>query len=409
VNFKAGRFLAGRNILQGSINTTSTSSVTYDYPTIDNAFYIALYNSSGQITGYLSSDIFNSPLVEVNFKLTENGCSEFTLKLDKESASLISTNQRISIFMFGEQTPRYTGYVMQRALVGGTTDTLEISGYGYYSKLDNIIVNKTYENIEVSAAVADLIKTVISPKTGVKYNGLKITATDFTLSGQKFAYATAKDVIETLAEYADDYVYGVDHVKEFFFKPRETTVDEDARLFVGKHCTTFEPSEDVSDIVNYFYVKYSYEDDDDDDDDDSDYYVDDDGNPVAFYDSESIKKYGYFEDVLTAASAITEDDVIRWGNMTLQQNKDPALSANVEGLTLEIAKRNIKPEGMAIIVTDDGTEYEYEVTEVEYTLSGDNGVEMTMTLGDKPKGIDTYINNLIKAQKDAEALDELSS
>jgi len=400
MNLRLGRSLLGRFILEAPSKVAeggSTDTVTYDYPVIDDAFYIALHDSSGQITKYLSSDIFESPLVEVNFKLTSTGCGDFTLTLDRESASLISTNQRISIFMFGEQTPRYTGYVMKRALVGSTNETLEITGYGFYEKLDKIIVNKTYTNTEIMAAVTDLVKTSIAPKTGINYSSLKMTATDFTLTGQKFAYATAKDVLETLAEYADDYVYGVDHVMEFFFKPRTTTINENSRLWVGKHCMTFEPEEDTSDIVNYFYVKYSEE-----QTDGSNYYA------TPFSDSESIEKYGYREDVLTAASAITSTDVIRWGQMTLQTNKDAAKSANVEGFTLDVIKRNIKPDGIAVVVTDDGTEYKYEITEVEYNLSGSDGVTMKLTLGDKPKGVDTYIQGLIKAQNAADALDDLT-
>ena len=407
MNLMLGKSLVGRFILQQP-NTTSGSGgggdSTYTYPVIDDAFYVAIYNSSGQIIKYLGSDIFESPLVEINFKLTTTGCGDFTLTLDKESASLLTTNQRISIFMFGEQTPRYTGYVMERALVGSTSETLEISGYGYYSKLEKLIVNKTYESVEIMAAVTDLIKTVISPKTGITYNTLKMVATDFTLTGQQFAYATAKDVIETLAEYTDDYVYGVDHLMEFFFKPRTTTINENSRIWVGKHCTTFEPSEDTSDIVNYFYVKYGEE-----QDDGSNYYQDANGDPIAFSDAESITNYGYNEDVLTASTAITSTDVIRWGQMQLQSSKDPARSANVEGFTLDIIKRGITPDGIAVVITDDGTEYQYEITEVEYTLSGDDGVSMTLTLGDKPKGIDTYIQNLIKAQKDADALEALNS
>ncbi len=402
MNFVAGRTSSGRFVAAGP--TREHTIIAVSYPIIDDAFYIALYDAAGQIKNYLASDIFNSPLVSVNFKLTENGCGEFKLTLDRQSASLITTNQRISIFMYGEQTPRYTGYVMQRALPGGTTDTIEVSGYGFYEKLDKIIINMTtWTNVDVSDAVMDLIKNYVSPKTGITWNNDKVVATGFVLTGQKFVAQSAKDVLETLAEYADDYVYGVDHLKEFFFKPRATTVDDKARLWVGQHIFTFEPSEDTSDVVNYFYVKYGEE-----QEDGSNYYQDSNGNYIPFSDAESIAKYGYREDVLTAETAVTAADVERWAAVTLAAKKDAAVSAKVGKCIPEIVKRNIKPEGIAVITTADGAEYQYQVTEVNYSLSGGNGVSMEMTLGAKPARIDKYIKQIIKAQKASDALAELN-
>ncbi|MBP2653358.1 MAG: hypothetical protein H6Q73_927 [Firmicutes bacterium] len=403
MNILSGRSLAGKYILAGITNTTTSEETSITYPTIDNAFYIALYNSSGQISQYLSSDIFDSPLVSVEFKLEETGCSDFTLTLSREYASLIFINQRIEIYLFGETSPRYCGYVNQRGLSGTTTDTVEIAGYGYYGKFEKIIINKTYEDIEVTSAVKDLIRNYIAGKTGISYNSRKMVSTDFTLTGQQFAYATASDVLEDLAGYADDYVYGVDELMDFFWKPRDTTVNEDTRLWVGTHFTTFEPEEDMSDLVNYFYVKYGEE-----QDDGSYYYLDDDSNPVVFSDSESIETYGYYEDVFTMPTAITETDVIRWAQNKLENTKNPTFSAKLSGFTLDVIKRNIKPEGMAVINCEDGTQYEYQVTEVDYKISGDDGITMEITLGNKPDRLDKYIRQLIKAQDDADAFADLS-
>lgn len=405
MNFISGRSLAGRYILAGITKTTSSSddSSTVTYPVIDNAFYIALYNSAGQITKYLASDIFDSPLVSVEFKLEETGCSDFTLTLNREYADLIFINQRISIYLFGETSPRYTGYVNARALSGTTTETIEVSGYGYFGKFEKIIINETYENIEVMAAVSDLIQNTVAAKTGITYNSRKMVSTDFTLTGQQFAYATAKDVLEDLAGYADDYVYGVDELMEFYFKPRTTTINEDSRLWVGTHLTTFEPEEDMSDLVNYFYVKYGEE-----QDDGSYYYLDDDSEPVAFYDQTSIDTYGYYEDVLTMPTAITSTDVIRWAQNKLENTKSPTVSAKLSGFTLDVIKRNIKPEGLAVVNCDDGTQYQYQVTEVDYKISGDDGITMEITLGSKPDRLDKYIRKLIKAQDDADAFADLS-
>ncbi len=403
MNFIAGRSVAGRFISAGPAREYTVISVIY--PVIDDAFYIALYNNLGQITGYLASDIFNSPLVSVEFKLGENGCGEFKLELDRQSANLFTTNQRISIFMFGEQTPRYTGYVMQRPKPGGTAETVEVTGYGFYEKLDKVIVNMTtWTNVDIAQAVRDLIQNYVATKTGIIWNSDKVVDTGFILTGQKFVMQTAKDVLETLAEYADDYVFGVDHLKEFYFKPRVTTVDSNARLWVGQHITVFEPEEDTGDVVNFFYVKYGEE-----QSDGSNYYQDASGNRIPFSDAESIAKYGYREAVLTAETAITADDVIRWAAVTLASKKDAAISAKVKGCTLGVIKRNIKPEGMAVITTADGIEYKYQVTEVNYKLSGRNGVSMDMALGVKPARIDKYIKQIIKAQKASDALEELNS
>ncbi|MDR3591587.1 MAG: hypothetical protein P4N41_18175 [Negativicutes bacterium] len=402
MNIMFGRSIFGRYIFSGI--TKSAAVVTVTFPEIDNTFYIAIQNAVGQVTGYLSSDIFNSPATSVDFELTTNGCGQFTITCDRAAADILANNQRISIYLFGSLVPWYTGYVLKRPKPGGTQESLQFTGYGFFQKLDKIIINKTYVSTEVSAAVTDLVQNVIAPITGIRYNSNKMYPTDYTLQKLRFDYVKAKDAMQTLSEYGIDYVYGVDELMEFFFKPRITTINEDTRFWVGHHCQSFVPDEDPSTVVNFFYVKYGNL-----NSNGTNYYVDGSGNPIPFYDSDSIDTYGQMEDVLDLPNAITGDDITRWAQNQLDQLKTPSQTAKIDGISLDVIKRNIRPEGMSAITAIDGTIYEYPVTNIKYSLSADKGIAMAMTLGDLPPRIDRYIAKILKDADMADALQQLNN
>lgn len=407
MNIVFGRSLMGRYIFAGITKSAAGGGIIdVNYPTIDNTFYIAIQDAFGVVSGYLSSDIFNSPATAVEFELNENGCGQFKIVCSRAAAGLLGSNQRISIYMFGQGTPWYTGWVLKRPKAGNTKDLVEFSGYGFFQKLDKIIVNKTYENKEVSAAVTDLVQTVISPKTGVRYNSNKIYATNpaYVLQKIRFDFAKAKDVVKTLADFAVDYVYGVDALMEFFFKPRATTINEDMRFWVGHHIQTFEPDEDPSKVVNYFYVKYGTL-----NDQGTNIYLDASNNPIIFKDDTSITTYGQMEDVLDLPQAITGADITRWALNQLDKLKKPSVSAKVDGVSIDVIKRNIKAEGLASVTADDGTVYQYPVTAIKYQLSGDKGISMAITLGDIPPRLDRYIAGLLREADAAESLQQLNN
>jgi hypothetical protein len=405
MNFALGVRPLGIRPLAGIIGRGG-AVVVASFPVIDKVFTAWLYDSSGQVTSQLSSEIFRNPVTSLEFEINENGCGAFKLVMPKKSPVSLASTQRVDISLFGSQVPWYSGYVLKVPKPGSTNSTTETSGYGYFQKLDKMIVSKTYENKEVSAAVTDLVQTVINIKEpAIGYRASKIMATDYILEKLVFDYGYAKDAFKTLAEFAGDYVYGVDELREVFFKPRNTTINESSRFWVGQHLHEFAPDENSGDVVNFFYVRCGNL----DDATATNIYLDENGLPVSFSDAASMAAYGRFEAVLDLPSAVTPADIDRWALNQLDQKKNPKPLAKAGKFVTDIIKRNIRPEGMTRITADTGDVYQYPIKAVKYALTGAGGINMAMTLGDVPSRIDNYIARILRDARMAELLQQLNN
>lgn len=367
-------------------------AVVIDYPKIDGHFVIDFYNRQGQRTARVVSDEKASPLINAEFKLDTNGCANFTFKLKRDHGIEVAYNQRIDIRLFGGNQPWYSGYIMTRPIAGTTEDVWEYSGYGFFQQLEYVIVNKKFTGTEISQVARDIITGDIEPNTAVRYNSSKIYSTGYTASSLTFDYATGKDCLKQLSEFAANYIYGVDEYREVYFKPLNTEINENSRFWVGYHIEKFIPEEDISTVINYVYVQGGT--------------LDDGGSNIMYQtsDAASIATYGKRAAVLSIPSAYAETDAKRWGDNELNKAKDPKRTAKVEGIHNRIAARNIRPDGMARITTFDGkASYDYPIQKVAYKLSGE-GIVMTMELGEYTKGIDQIILKMTRDAKDAELL-----
>mgnify|MGYP000896163116 CR=1 FL=1 len=366
--------------------------VAIDYPYIDGHFAVDFYSAGGIRTATLVSDRTDSPVISAEFELNQNGCAQFKLVLNKAHGITIAYNQRIDIRLFGDTQPWYSGYVQVRPIEGTTAETLEYSGYGFYQQCEGVIVNGTYSNKEISQIVRSIVRDYIEPKTGALLALDKIYSTGYTATGLKFDHVTAKDALSQLAEFAANYIHGVDETRDVFFKPLITKINENSRFWVGHHIEKFLPEEDVETVVNYIYVQG--------------------GDSTVVYetsDAASIAAYGMRGAVLTIPSAVEDVDAQRWGNSQLAALKDPQRTAKVDGIKPDILKRKIKPEGMARITTYDGSShYDYTIQKCKYKISS-AGITMTMELGEYTKGLGEYILKLTRDVKNAELLQRMSS
>lgn len=366
--------------------------VVVDYPVIDGHFAIDFYNSEGVRTATISPTAKASPLISAEFTLDNNGCADFAFVLERDHGIAIDYNQRVDIRLFGDSKPWYSGYILTRPIEGTTAEEREYTGYGFFQQLEYVIVNKTYSGIDIAAIAKDIVANDIEPGTGARYNGSKIYSTDYTASGLTFDYATAKDALKQLSEFAANYIYGVDEHRDVYFKPLDTEINENSRFWVGYHVQEFLPEEDVSTVVNYVYVQGGT--------------LDDGGSNIMYEtsDASSMAKYGKRAAVLSIPSAYAEEDAARWGENELDKAKEPKRTAKVEGISNEIKRRNIRPEGMARITTFDGAHsYDYPIQKVTYKLSGE-GIIMTMELGEYTKGLDQIILKMTRDAKNAELL-----
>lgn len=368
------------------------AGVRIDYPYIDNCFSVTFFSPHGTKTAILSSVRKDSPVLSLSFELAQTGCAGFTLELAKDHGVDIYYGQRVDISLFGSSQPWYSGYIQTKPVAGTTEATFTYTGYGFYGQLEHVIVNREYTEREISEIAADIIREDIDRYTGAHYNESKIYPTGYTASQLSFDYATAKDALKQLSEFAVNYLYGVDEYRDIFFRPMLTRINEDSRLWVGYHIQKFLPEEDVETVVNYIYVQGGA--------------LDDEGSNIMYQcsDADSIAAYGKRAAVLSIPSAIREEDATRWGDTQLDRLKDPQRTAKIDTIAKEIARRNIRPEGMARITSGDGSfSYDYPIQKVKYKASG-KGIIMTMELGEYTKDYDTYMLKILRDVKNEELL-----
>lgn len=401
MNLISGRSLSGRIITAG--RGVKSAALIIDYPLMPNQFSMRVYNSSGQKIREISSEIQNNPLTSIEFELTANGCGDLKIITDKDNRLPAGYNQRIDISLFGDNQPWYSGYIQQVPQIGNTDDLAQYSGYGFFNQLDKVLVARTYSQQDIAAIVDHIMRTDVEPKTSIVYNSGKIYNVGYTAEKLAFDYVKAKEAIKTLAEFATDYVYGVDEYRQLFFKPLAIGINENSRFWVGHHVHDFKPEEDTDDIINFFYVKGGSL-----DDGGENIYKDANGNPVAFYDTASIDTFGRQEDILSIPTAIGKTDIERWAHSQLLLSKDAKRTAKVGNFAQEVAYRKIKPEGLARITTADGLTYDYPIKSVKYKIDS-KGVQFSMQMGDYERRLDRYIAKLYRDAKNAEFAQSLNN
>lgn len=399
MNLLGGMELAGKHILAGPI--AQAAVYVADYEDIDNYFMVTFYDRSGVKTRVLTPDMQDCKLSSLEFEILETGPGDLSLTLEKDAGFDLELfyNQRVDISLFGDAQPWYSGYLQVLPQPGGTTTTHTYKAYGFFDQLDLILVAETYQNTEIGNIARHIMLNYVDGKTSVIYNAGQIYSAGYVAGGLMFEYKTAKDCFKTLAEFATNYLYGVDAYRQFFFKPRNFEINEKTRFWVGQHLHKFEPEEDTNDIVNFFYTKYGYQ-----DANGSNIY----GTP--FYDPESISLYGRRESLLSIPEAVTDADVIRWSGAELDKVKKPKQTAKLESFTPEMAKRKVMPDGMARIVTADGLyTYDYPIKSCKYKIDGSKGLQFSMTMGDYEPRLDRYIAKINQDLKNSEYLEQLNN
>lgn len=335
MNLMFGRHLFGRHRFAAPVKRAGAAVITYPY--IPNHFALDFFDSEGIRTATISNDLKASPIITCEFEIGVNGCAGLKLSMQKDHGYEINYGQRIDIRLFGDGQPWYSGYIQTKPSVGTTAETWNYTGYGYFQKLDKVIINQTYENTKLSAIVANMTSLLIEPQTGVKLNRSKNYSSGFTATKLRFDYVSAKAALKQLADFATNYVYGVDEYRDVFFKPLVTAINENSRFWVGHHIESFVPEEDAESVVNFIYVKGGA--------------MDSGGSNIMYEcsDAASISAYGKRDAVLTIPSALSAADAQRWGDNELGKLKDPKRTAKVDGIHEEVLRRKVKPEGMARI------------------------------------------------------------
>ena len=367
-------------------------------------YTVIAYNSAGTKTAVFGAGSEFNSIEKLSFELVETGCGKVEIIFRKmPTNSELDYRRRIDIHLFNDIKPWWSGYVITRPIIGSTDDNYKFTGHGFYNLLDKVFIFATYENMEVSAIVADIARK-IERQVGLTFNGNKIVNTAYTISKIEFDGVTAKEALKQLSDFAIDYVYGVDELRELYFKPRINEINEQARFWVGKHVGKYQPSWDVEKIVNKAYIKGGN--------------VDEQGEQwlCSVENLESQLKYGVQEAVWSLPSAYAVSDAQRWGLNQINRYKEPIKAVKISNIVLEYPKpdgsffvRKLSTQGQAAITDLDGFRYDYPIIKLKYNISGKDGIKLDVELGEQPFSIDRYFADLDRNAKLAELLQQAST
>lgn len=384
-----GHFVLGSG--GGEDPTTITSARQGEYA-------VKVYNSDGTKLAEWGSGIANNPVLALNFELLETGCGSFEMRLGElPTTASLNHGMRLDIHLFGDVAPWYSGYITDRPVAGTTARPYVINGYGYFQQLDWVDVNATFTGQDIATVAKSILQNNVEPDTQITYQASKIINVGYSVTKLRFDYVSAKEALKQLSEFATGYVYGVDERREFFFQPVRTSINEQARLFVGVHITEYNPTEDLKDLCNYAIVKGST--------------LDESGsNVLAIAQSAASQAaYGLRKKVLEIPAAVGVADAARWGAAEVDRLKDPARRATIKGLKLEYPNadgsynvRRIKPDGRAAITTTDGDDHEYPITKIKYTLAAGSSWVADLTLGKPERSYADWYVDAVRAKKNAD-------
>lgn len=387
----------------GGIEPGPEPSIDSTY--LPNIYSIIAYNDDGTKTAYFGSGSESNNIKKLTFEIVETGCGKVEITFSKlPTTAELNYRQRIDIHLYNDPKPWYSGYILERPVDGTTKEgEYKFVGHGYYNLLKKVIINKTYTNMEVTAIVVDIARTVES-KTGLRMNSSKIIPTDYTISKIVLDHVNVQEALDQLCDFAIDYVYGIDEYRELYFKPRVDEINEQARFWVGQHLDSYVPKWNIDKIVNHAYIKGGN--------------VDDNGEQwlAEVEDKESQSKYGIQEEIWTLPSAYSTNDAKRWGKNQLDNYKEPTKSATVSGVKLEyplpdgtFSVRRLTTEGKAAITSTNGVMYSYPISNLTYTIEASTGISLNMKLGEQPFEIDKFLANIGREAKVLELLQQAAT
>ena len=344
------------------------------------------------------SGVEDNALSQLTFAITSTGCGECTMTFKKMPSNVeLTYMQRIDIHLFGDSQPWYSGYILSRPVEGTTESTYTYKAHGYYNRLESMYLFQTYESMDVADIVRDIARQAEKSQDLI-YNETKIITAGYTVQKLVFDGTSVKDALKTLADFAVDYVYGVDENRNLYFKPRNGSINEQARLTVGVHIASYVPSWDVSKVVNWARIKGGN--------------INDKGEQwlCTVEDAESQALYGKRQAVWTLPEAQAVEDAERWGANQIAKYKDPVRSAKVTGVRLEYPLRDgtfnvrhMDTDGQAEIRTLSGDTFAYPINKISYTVSAAKGIAADLQLGEPAFALDRYLLEQERNYKAAES------
>lgn len=358
----------------------------------ERGFKLVFYDTSDVKIGELGTDVQEGHVSQVSFELDDFGCGPFSFQVDQLPSFNPTCQTRVNIYPYFDTVPWFMGFIQHRPDPGAKRP-FQYDGTGYYDQLDWITVTKSYSaGQDISAIVTDIVSTIVAPQSAIIYNAANVTTTGYVTSGiLNFDHIKAKDALQKLADTAQNYTFGVDSQREFFFNPVDSTIKKYA--WRGKHFQDSEITVDPTQIRNKLYIKAGQ--------------ITGGSNiltsPVS--DADSIAAYGLREDVVTAPDLLNSADATRWANYQLSQMKDPIVQAKIVNYFLDQDKSKISALGRIQLTAEDGTAYTLNVKRVVYTMSM-AGIVANIELGRVIVPFEQQLLNILRRVQEESSLSD---
>lgn len=358
-----------------------------------------LYDRYGTKLGEFTSDAYNSGLSKCTFTLLPSGPDQIEFDVvDPLPGVTLQHAQRVDVHVRGHRNPIYSGFLQFIPSSGTTEYPLTVKGFGFTSQLGWITIQKTFVDTTVWRIV-DTLARLAEQRTGIVYNASKIVRNQQSLwpiSYLPFLTRTPLNTaLDQLASLAGGFIYGVDEFREFFFKPPDTSVTDESRLWVGENLQIFVHSEDSTNLTNRIWVVCGQR-------------RVDTGNqvlPLPLDDMASQDSYYMREEIFSAPNVFDPADAYRAGAVELANKKDPAKSATVQGIDLQDTP--IDCRGYVAITTQDCTVAPFPKASVNYTIDG-NGIQVDMELSNRVPNDALLVAQITQAQANAELLQQIA-
>lgn len=335
-------------------------------------FKIIFYDPTDIKLYEIGSDVKHGRIATAGFELLDFGCGAFSFTLDEKPPFDLTYRTRVDIHLYFDAVAWYTGFV-QTIPQPGKKPPYVFSGFGFFEQLDWVLVTDTYGTQEVADIVKDIVQNKIAPATQIIYNAAKIENTGYTTDDDiDFFVVKAKDAIQSLADIAQGYEFGVDNVREFYFRAIDT--DPKYHLWAGKQYQNIEIEQNPYNVRNRLYIKVGLI------QGTGFGYIKEGANVIGYEeDAASIAAYGLREEVVTAPEILSVADARRWAIELLETKKTPETKAKIINIMFDKTKTKIESAGKVRITTHEGSEYELNIEKVGYAISS-GGVLGSMEL-----------------------------
>lgn len=261
------------------------------------------------------------------FEFTEQGCGAFSFYVNERPGAGRDPRRgdRVEISLMQSTRPWFSGRIEETPTLNTETKKLRYKGNGYAKTFGEIVVDETYADQLVSAAVLDLVETYLGTGEVVFYTD-RLSTVPVMIESVRFDRIKLKEALKRLGELAHDWVYGVDEERQFFFSPRMgRPLDRNrnkASHWVGYTAEAFQLKEKTDKISNKLHVKIGA--------------IADNSNFADFTveDLDSVAFFGEREKVVSAPDLKDGDEAETWAGYQLEDLAWPEITAKAGGLDL---------------------------------------------------------------------------